>query len=48
MRASFITVSIASEPDDVKNTRALGVGAICRNSSANSSAGSLVNGSNVD
>ena len=27
MRASFITVSMASEPDEVKKTRALGVGA---------------------
>ena len=48
MRASFITESMASEPDEVKNTRALGVGPICRNSSANVSAGSLVNGSNVE
>jgi hypothetical protein len=47
MRASFITLSIDSLPEHVKNTRESGIGPIARNSSASCSAGSLVNGSKV-
>ena len=47
MRANFITVSMDSLPEHVKNTRASAIGASWRICSARASAGSLVNGSNV-
>ena len=47
-RDNFIAVSTASEPDEVKNTRDSGMGAMSTRTSANCSAGALVNGSNVE
>ena len=44
-RASFIAVSIASDPDWQKNTRASAIGTMSTSFSASSSAGALVNGS---